>query len=141
MALYAIHAFTRSEAEAFVRASYVLLTRLPALRAHIQDPEWHGQTWLKEYFRNLKGYFDTQNCQRLRYDVGMRIKWCSSLISLAELDKCLLGVDIVKALEDGARLGLMVCDSEERDALSRLEDIYVGELYRDPSNQPGYTLA
>ena len=121
-------ALARQDPECFVRASHILFSRLPGLRAHIQDPEWHGQGWLQDFIRSLKTYFDVRNRRRLPYNVGIRAKWCTGLLFFAEIDREILSRDLIAILEDGAYLRLFPCGMEEGEALGRLRAMNIVEI-------------
>ncbi len=99
----------------------MLLARLPALQPRIQDPQWKGQPLIQSVLSDIARYFHIRNERGLPYDIA---KWCSMLTAFVTLERELVA-DLVVALQSGVRLGLVHCDLEEGDALSRLADTYL----------------
>ncbi|CAL1717052.1 unnamed protein product [Somion occarium] len=121
--LTARDALSRNDHDTFVRASNVLLLRLPSLEGH---DSWHGREWLDSWIRDLERYFRTRNLLGLRYDVhDINTQWCSGLVAISTKERELLREGLILALEEGAMRGLVDCDFEEGDALNHLRVTYL----------------
>lgn len=82
---------------------------------------------MQGWVHDLEEFFQERNETNLQYDPsnGVRMKWCSGLAAVALKDKDLLGENLVVALEEGARLGLVDSGFEEGDALHQLRSVYI----------------
>ncbi|KAJ3553755.1 hypothetical protein NM688_g3446 [Phlebia brevispora] len=129
VALCARNSIHKREFNTFRRASSILLTRLSSLHGFIQDPEWCGRSWLQGFLQDIEKYFRIQNRTHSRYSVTVRIPWCSGLLYLAEQDRSLLSHALITTLEDGICLGLLTCVAEEKDAMSRLKEMYLMDVW------------
>ncbi|KAK7690446.1 hypothetical protein QCA50_005544 [Cerrena zonata] len=128
-------AFTRHDYDTFVRATNILLSRLPS--AETSEWQGHGREWLGHWLRDLEQYFRIRNIAMSRYDVNdVTTKWCSGLVAIGSRERDVVSEKLVIALEEGIKLGLVGFNPEEGEALNQLKTTYLSISNR-PSTVAG----
>lgn len=115
-------AFSRHDNDTFVRATNVLLSRLPSA----ETSEWQGHDWIGRWMQDLESYFRIRNLAMSKYDVNdIKTRWCSGLIAIGCKERNAISEGLVFALEKGVQLGLVDCTPDEAEALNDLKAIYL----------------